>query len=180
MRKFTGDGEGQFRARGVAGKRRLAFVSNVGTLGQPVSKAQFNAWENGQNPALPVPKALFSHLMENFTLLVNSTADRPLSANEDWAVALRGMNPAHERFLSDQSVALNKQGRLVDRWGSPLFFHALGSMRFEIRSAGPDKTMWTADDIHRNADGSFRRGAELVAPSLLDAATRGKSPTTAP
>ena len=44
-----------------AGNRRLAFVSNVGTLVQPVTKAQFNAWENGQNAALPVPKALFSH-----------------------------------------------------------------------------------------------------------------------
>lgn len=44
-----------------AGKRRLAFVANVGTLIQPITKAQFNAWENGQNAALPVPKALFSH-----------------------------------------------------------------------------------------------------------------------
>jgi len=44
-----------------AGKRRLAFVANVGTLVQPVTKAQFTAWENGQNAALPVPKALFSH-----------------------------------------------------------------------------------------------------------------------
>ena len=44
-----------------AGKRRLAFVSNIGTLVQPVTKAQFNAWENGNNAALPVPKALFSH-----------------------------------------------------------------------------------------------------------------------
>ena len=44
-----------------AGKRRLSFVSNVGTLVQPVTKAQFNAWENGQSAALPVPKALFSH-----------------------------------------------------------------------------------------------------------------------
>jgi uncharacterized protein (DUF1501 family) len=44
-----------------AGKRRLAFVANLGTLVQPITKAQFNAWENGQNAALPVPKALFSH-----------------------------------------------------------------------------------------------------------------------
>jgi uncharacterized protein (DUF1501 family) len=43
------------------GKRRLSFISNVGTLVQPITKAQFNAWENGQNAALPVPKALFSH-----------------------------------------------------------------------------------------------------------------------
>ena len=44
-----------------AGKKRLAFVSNVGTLVQPVTKAQFNNWENGNDFALPVPKALFSH-----------------------------------------------------------------------------------------------------------------------
>ncbi len=47
-----------------AGKRRLAFVANVGTLVQPITKAQFNAWENGQNAALPVPKALFSQRPE--------------------------------------------------------------------------------------------------------------------
>jgi uncharacterized protein (DUF1501 family) len=44
-----------------AGSKRLAFVSNVGTLVQPITKSQFNAWENGQNAVLPVPKALFSH-----------------------------------------------------------------------------------------------------------------------
>jgi uncharacterized protein (DUF1501 family) len=44
-----------------AGKRRLSFIANIGTLIQPISKAQFNAWENGNNAALPVPKALFSH-----------------------------------------------------------------------------------------------------------------------
>ncbi len=44
-----------------AGHRRLAFVSNVGTLVQPITKAEFNAWEEGRNAALPVPKALFSH-----------------------------------------------------------------------------------------------------------------------
>ncbi len=44
-----------------AGNKRLAFVANLGTLVQPITKSQFNAWENGQNLALPVPKALFSH-----------------------------------------------------------------------------------------------------------------------
>ncbi len=44
-----------------AGKKRMSFVTNVGTLVQPVTKAQFNAWEDGSNAALPVPRALFSH-----------------------------------------------------------------------------------------------------------------------
>ena len=111
---------------------------------------------------------LLAHLMDNFTLLVKSAADRPLSANEDWAAALRGANPAHERFLPDAHVALDTQGRLVDRWGTPLFFHALGNHQFELRSAGPDKKLWTDDDLHRNADGSFRHGAGLNPASLLE------------
>jgi hypothetical protein len=109
-----------------------------------------------------------AHLMNNFSLLVKSSADRPMSANEDWAAAFRGLNPAHERFLPDTHVALAAQGRLIDRWGTPLFFHALGNHRFDLRSAGPDKKLWTDDDIHRNADGSFRRGVALNPASLLE------------
>ncbi len=111
-----------------------------------------------------------AHLMNNFSLLVKSSADRPMSANEDWAAVFRGLNPAHERFLPDTHVALDTQGRLIDRWGTPLFFHALGNHRFDLRSAGPDKKLWTDDDIHRNADGSFRRGVALNPASLLEPA----------
>jgi uncharacterized protein YneF (UPF0154 family) len=109
---------------------------------------------------------LMSHLMENSLLLLKSAADRPLSANEDWADFLKGKNATHERFLPDRHIALNSTGQLIDRWGTPLFFHALGGGRYEIRSAGPDKILWTNDDIHRNANGAFRAGADLT-PSAL-------------
>jgi hypothetical protein len=104
---------------------------------------------------------LMSRLMENSRLLLKSAANRPLSANEDWADFLRGKNSAHEGFLPDNHIALNSKGQLVDRWGTPLFFHALGGGRFDIRSAGPDRKLWTEDDIHRNSNGSFRHGADL-------------------
>jgi hypothetical protein len=90
-----------------------------------------------------------------------------LSANEDWADLLRGRNAANERFLPDTHPALNAQGQLVDRWQSPLFFHAVGGGRYEFRSAGPDRKLWTPDDLHRNPDGSFRRGAALNPPALF-------------
>ena len=112
---------------------------------------------------------LMSRLMENSILLLKSAANRPLSANEDWADFLRGQNAAHERFLPDSHAAFDSQGRLVDRWKSPLFFHAVGGGRFEIRSAGPDRKLWTEDDIHRNSDGSFRRGNQLNPPTLFNA-----------
>jgi hypothetical protein len=100
---------------------------------------------------------LMSRLMENSLLLLKSAANRPLSANEDWADLFRGKNGAREEFLPAQHVALNDKGQLIDRWQTPLFFHALGGGRYEIRSAGPDKTMWTADDLQRNSNGTFLR-----------------------
>lgn len=109
---------------------------------------------------------LMSHLMDNSRLLLKSAADRPLSANEDWADFLRGKNSARERFLPDNHIALNTKGQLVDRWGTPLFFHALGGGRFDIRSAGPDRKLWTEDDIHRNSNGAFRHGTDLNPPGL--------------
>ncbi len=110
---------------------------------------------------------LMSRLMDNSLLLLKSAANRPLSANEDWADFLRGRNSARERFLPDNHIILSADGKLVDRWGTPLFFHALGGGRYELRSAGPDKKLWTADDLHRKADGSFRRGMNLNPESLL-------------
>lgn len=123
---------------------------------------------------------LMSRLMENSLLLLKSAANRPLSANEDWADLFRGRNAAGETFLPDGHVAFNASGQLVDRWGTPLFFHALGGGRYELRSAGPDGKLWTDDDLHRNADGSFRRGSELNPPSLLESATRARLRATAP
>lgn len=123
---------------------------------------------------------LMSRLMENALLLLKSAANRPLSANEDWADFFRGRNAAQEMFLPANHAALNTNGQLVDRWSTPLFFHALGGGRYEIRSAGPDRKLWTADDLHRNADGSFRRGGELIADDLVEAANRARRPATGP
>lgn len=116
------------------------------------------------DPNLPPENdlTLMSRLMENSLLLLKSAANRPLSANEDWADLFRGKNAAREEFLPAQHIALNAQGQLIDRWQRPLFFHALGGGRFEIRSAGPDGVMWTEDDIQRNANGTFARGTNTA------------------
>lgn len=105
--------------------------------------------------------AAMALVMENFLLLNKAAAARPLSANEEWAAALRGLDGRSERFLQDGDPVLNQRGQLVDRWGAPLFFHAVGGGRWDVRSAGPDRTMWTADDLQRNADGTLARGPTL-------------------
>lgn len=108
---------------------------------------------------------LMARLMENSLLLLKAAGNRPLSANEDWADLFRGKNGAREEFLPARHVALNDNGQLIDRWQMPLFFHALGSGRYEIRSAGPDKTMWTLDDLQRNANGTFLRSTNVLRES---------------
>ncbi len=109
-----------------------------------------------------------SHALDNFALLVKGADPLPLGANEDIAEALRGKNKAHLRFLPDDSPVFDTQGRIIDRWRTPLYFHASARDRLEIRSAGPDREMWTADDLHRRPDGSFIRGEALLAPSVFD------------
>ncbi len=112
--------------------------------------------------------------LENFALLVKGDNPLPLGANEEIANALRGRNRVGLRALPDQHPALNAAGQLIDRWGTPLFFHARSRDRLDIRSAGPDRQMWTADDLHRQPNGRFLRGAALLAPSLFDDAADGR------
>ena len=107
--------------------------------------------------------------LSNFSLLVKGRDPLPLGANEDLTNALRGKNTAKLRFIPDAAAYLNAQGQLVDRWGSPLFFHANDKQRVDIRSAGPDRQMWTSDDLHRRYDGQFLKGDALNAASLMEA-----------
>lgn len=99
--------------------------------------------------------------LENFCLLVKGADPLPLGSNEEISAALRGKNKARMVFLPDGHPAFDAQGRLMDRWGTPLFFHASSRDRLDIRSAGPDHQMWTADDIHQRKDGSTFTGADL-------------------
>ena len=111
---------------------------------------------------------LVSHLLENFALLVKGNDPLPLGANEEIAAALRGRNRLQQRFVPDTSPLFNAKGQIVDRWGTPLYFHAISRDRLEVRSAGPDKVMWTEDDVQRQSDGTFLSAAGLQAPSLLE------------
>ncbi|HBJ86745.1 MAG TPA: hypothetical protein DDZ88_23395 [Verrucomicrobiales bacterium] len=71
----------------------------------------------------------------------------PTGTNAEIVKALNGGNPQGVRFLPQELLRLNAQGELVDRWDTPYFFHQMSAQKMEIRSAGPDKTLWTQDDI---------------------------------
>lgn len=50
-------------------------------------------------------------------------------------------------LIDPGNPAIDPAGRLVDRWGTPYFFHAVSASVMEVRSAGPDQKLWTPDDI---------------------------------
>jgi hypothetical protein len=76
----------------------------------------------------------------------------PVGTNPEFTKQLTGDNPKHINFISPEAgMRVNDSGELVDPWGTPYFFHQISGSDTEIRSAGPDKIMYTADDIVKHA-----------------------------
>jgi hypothetical protein len=71
----------------------------------------------------------------------------PLGNNEEFARALRGSNQTRSVFIPDDHPAFDGKGQIVDRWGTPYHFHPRSPAWVEIRSAGPDCTLFTNDDF---------------------------------
>ncbi len=74
-------------------------------------------------------------------------AGNPIGTNAEITAALTGKNQLRLALIPPDHRAINREGELCDRWGTPLFFHAESATRMEIRSAGPDLKMWTDDDV---------------------------------
>jgi hypothetical protein len=72
----------------------------------------------------------------------------PVGTNPEITAALTGRNPKGINFLSGQpGIQIDADGALIDSWNTPYFFHQLSATQTEVRSAGPDRLMWTSDDI---------------------------------
>ncbi len=70
----------------------------------------------------------------------------PIGQNDDITAALTGTGGHQGRVFPPNSPAI-RDGKLVDRWGTPYWFHPESSTKMEIRSAGPDKDLFTGDDV---------------------------------
>jgi len=98
-------------------------------------------------PTLP-PATLLENMRSAIRDFGAMFGGNPVGDNSEIARALNGGNSKGIKFLRvEAGVRLNSQSELVDSWGTPYFFHQLSATQTEIRSAGPDKIMWTADDL---------------------------------
>ena len=72
----------------------------------------------------------------------------PVGTNPEITAQLAGNNPKQINFIQiEAGMRVNNSGELVDTWGTPLFFHQLSGTDTEVRSAGPDRKLWTPDDL---------------------------------
>lgn len=85
--------------------------------------------------------------LQHFWLLIKNPDTLNVMSNETIMRSLTGQNPHQLRFIDQNHPFLNDNGELLDRWKTPLLFHPEGPKKIGLRSAGPDKTLFTADDV---------------------------------
>ncbi len=121
-------------------------------------------------PVLPGPAAVIARLpagaayppevtnmapftvVENVRTVIHNYGQRfggnPIGSNAEITRTLGGDNPGRINFLNPEAgLRVNVAGELIDAWGTPFFFHQLSGTEMEIHSAGPDKILWTIDDL---------------------------------
>ncbi len=79
----------------------------------------------------------------------NALGGNPVGTNAEITSALLGDNLKQVKLKLPDNSQLNGNGELCDIWGTPYFFHQVSGTMMEIRSAGPDRKLWTGDDITR-------------------------------
>ena len=100
-------------------------------------------------PVVPSPEALKDIEDIQFMLRDYRTrlGDNPTGTNAEIMKEVMGGNRVQARLGPPEGQKINENGELLDRWGEPYFFHQLSRNEMEVRSAGPDRAMWTADDV---------------------------------
>ncbi len=124
-------------------------IETVDQLGLPESPASTEAPKDRNETAYDDVQSVHG-LLEEFRRVFGAMPVGEL--NDEIVRRLQGENPRGLAVLPKTHPAINAQGELMDRWGTPYRFHPESSWEMNVRSAGPDRRMWTADDIVNQAD----------------------------
>lgn len=96
-------------------------------------------------------------VFEHAVILVKNMDSLPLADNADFTKLLTGGNLQRYAWIHP-AHPLVREGELLDRWGTPLFFHRESARRTSIRSAGEDGKMWTDDDVEFSQSSIYPKG----------------------
>ena len=121
--------ESEPKIHAVSGRPRFIPVSSPGSR-QP-------------GTAEPDPQLQSAAIsLRNYRIIFSKN---PVGNNREITRTLAGKNSLSARYLP-ADAQINDKGELIDRWEQPIFFHQISATVMEVRSAGPDHIMWTADD----------------------------------
>jgi hypothetical protein len=127
--------------------KKSAGVATQGQANGPAPEAGELVAESAPPADLPAETVL-QNVGKAVHLYGQMFDGNPVGTNPEITSELGGNNPKHANFISpQQGMRVNGSGELVDAWGTPYFFHQISGTETEIHSAGPDRKMWTADDI---------------------------------
>jgi hypothetical protein len=77
----------------------------------------------------------------------SALGENPVGTNAEITSSLLGSNLKQVKIPLPDGATLNGAGELCDPWGTPFFFHQQSGTKMEIRSAGFDRKLYTADDV---------------------------------
>ncbi len=139
-------------------------VAEAGSRSEPGSRTGAEPPE-GATPPAPEPESrasrslLYGHRetgtrIEDDLELVHSLffnyrtvyRENPVGTHEEIIAQLQGGNDRGIEYLEKNHPHVVR-GRLLDRWNTPYFFHAVARDRMEVWSAGPDREFGTGDDV---------------------------------
>jgi hypothetical protein len=102
-------------------------------------------------PATPVTREVVEAALDNVQFSLRdfrvALGGNPVGNNAEITSALLGNNPKQLALPQPDGSRVNGAGELCDPWGTPYFFHQQSGTLMEVRSAGPDRKMWTGDDV---------------------------------
>jgi hypothetical protein len=90
--------------------------------------------------------AALSELVKGYLQAGLGEKTRSIGFNEDLAAVLTDVAALGDSALPPDHPAL-RAGRVIDRWGTPWQVHPVASGVVDLRSAGPDRRLYTPDDI---------------------------------
>ncbi len=121
---------------------------NAASVVEPAKPLPYQIGSADGPPADIAPQIVLENTRRAIVNYGSTFGGNPVGTNPEITAALNGQNPKQIKFIdAEAGLRVNGKGELVDPWGTPFFFHQLSATDMEVRSAGPDKVMWTADDL---------------------------------
>jgi len=132
----------------VPEQKSVASTAMPNFVAKPVERATTSVLVELNDPEGTVADdvRILRYMTLNFITAVKEPYQPPLGANEDFVKAFTGQNRYGDVFIPADHHAISG-GQFIDRWGTPYHFHARAPDAIDVRSAGPDKVLFTDDDV---------------------------------